>query len=82
LNILSPVPVTHPITIIGSGLAAYTVIREIRKINTEVGIVLITREPGYFYSKPMLSTAFTSKKTAPHSELRSTQILLSLKLTP
>jgi rubredoxin-NAD+ reductase len=65
LNIPSPVPVTHPITIIGSGLAAYTVIREIRKINIEVGIVLITREPGYFYSKPMLSTAFASKKTAP-----------------
>ena len=60
----TPVNASHPITIIGSGLAAYTVIREIRKINTEVPIVLITREPGYFYSKPMLSTAFASKKTA------------------
>jgi rubredoxin-NAD+ reductase len=64
LIIPTPVNASHPITIIGSGLAAYTVIREIRKINAEVPIVLITREPGYFYSKPMLSTAFASKKTA------------------
>ena len=53
-----------PIVVIGSGLAAYTVIREFRKLNTEQPIVLITREAGDFYSKPMLSTAFASKKEA------------------
>jgi len=54
----------QPIVIIGSGLAGYTVIRELRKIDKEVPITLITREPGYFYSKPMLSTAFANSKTA------------------
>ena len=52
------------IVIIGSGLAGYTVIRELRKIDKEIPITLITREPGYFYSKPMLSTALGSSKSA------------------
>ena len=52
------------IVIIGSGLAGYTVIREIRKLDKVVPITLVTREPGYFYSKPMLSTALASKKEA------------------
>ena len=52
------------IVIIGSGLAGYTVIREIRKTDKTTPITLVTREPGYFYSKPMLSTALASKKEA------------------
>ncbi|QWD73709.1 FAD-dependent oxidoreductase [Polynucleobacter sp. TSB-Sco08W16] len=52
------------IVIIGSGLAGYTVIREIRKLDKEIPITLVTREPGYFYSKPMLSTALAGKKDA------------------
>lgn len=58
------------IVIIGSGLAGYTVVREIRKLDKMVPITLVTREPGYFYSKPMLSTALASKKEA--SQLIST----------
>lgn len=54
----------NAIVIIGSGLAAYTLIREYRKLNTEQAITLITNETGDFYSKPMLSTAFASKKEA------------------
>lgn len=53
-----------PIIIIGSGLAAYTLIREYRKINTEYPITLVTQEAGDFYSKPMLSTAIASQKLA------------------
>ena len=52
------------IVIIGSGLAGYTIIRELRKLDKTIPITLLTREPGYFYSKPMLSTALASKKTA------------------
>jgi rubredoxin-NAD+ reductase len=52
------------LVIIGSGLAGYTVIRELRKLDKTVPITLITREPGYFYSKPMLSTALASQKSA------------------
>jgi len=57
-------PSSSAIVIIGSGLAGYTVIREIRKLNKEIPITLVTKEPGYFYSKPMLSTALASKKDA------------------
>jgi len=57
-------PGSSTIVIIGSGLAGYTLIREIRKLDKATPITLITREPGYFYSKPMLSTALASKKEA------------------
>jgi rubredoxin-NAD+ reductase len=53
-----------PIIIIGSGLAAYTTLREIRKLHPEINITLITSEGGDFYSKPMLSTAFANQKNA------------------
>jgi rubredoxin-NAD+ reductase len=33
-------------------------------MDKDVPITLITREPGYFYSKPMLSTAFANSKLA------------------
>ena len=52
------------IVIVGSGLAGYTVIREVRKLDKEIPITLVTKEPGYFYSKPMLSTALAGKKEA------------------
>lgn len=52
------------IVIIGSGMAGFTAVREIRKLDKEVPITLVTREPGYSYSKPMLSTALASNKNA------------------
>lgn len=52
------------IIVIGSGLAAFTTIREFRKIDIETPVTLITQEHGDFYSKPMLSTAFASNKEA------------------
>lgn len=55
---------THPIIVIGSGLAAFTTIREFRKIDKATPVTLITQEHGDFYSKPMLSTAFANKKEA------------------
>ena len=73
----------QPIVIVGSGLAGYTVIRELRKIDKEAPITLITREPGYFYSKPMLSTAFANSKAAEQlisssSEAMATQLNLTV----
>ncbi len=53
----------HPITIIGTGLAGYTVAREFRKLDKESPLRLITDDDGHFYSKPMLSNAFAQKKT-------------------
>jgi len=74
---------SQPIVIIGSGLAGYTVIRELRKMDKDVPITLITREPGYFYSKPMLSTAFANSKLAEQlisssSEAMATQLNLTV----
>ncbi|MBU3606373.1 FAD-dependent oxidoreductase [Polynucleobacter sp. MWH-Creno-3A4] len=71
------------IVIIGSGLAGYTLVREIRKLDKSAPITLITREPGYFYSKPMLSTALAGKKDAPQlistsAEAMATQLEIGL----
>ena len=51
-------------TIIGSGVAAWTLVRELRKADPEHEIVVITQNNGDFYSKPMLSNALASGKTA------------------
>lgn len=53
-----------PIIVLGSGMAGYTVIRELRKLNTEIPITLISNDNGDYYSKPMLSNAFAQKKVA------------------
>jgi len=53
-----------PIVVIGSGLAAYTVIRELRKLNREIPVTLVSRDSADSYSKPMLSNAFAQKKDA------------------
>jgi rubredoxin-NAD+ reductase len=53
----------HPITFIGTGLAAYTVAREFRKLDKETPLRFFTTDDGHFYSKPMLSNAFAQKKT-------------------
>jgi len=71
------------IVIIGSGLAGYTVIRELRKLDKTVPVTLVTREPGYFYSKPMLSTALASNKSAEqlistNSETMATQLEITI----
>ena len=76
-------PPSSTIVIIGSGLAGFTLVREIRKLNKEVPVILITREPGYFYSKPMLSTALANKKDAVQlittsAEGMSTQLAITI----
>lgn len=52
-----------PIIIIGSGLAGYSLAREIRRADQSVPIKIFTRDDGSFYSKPMLSNGFSTKKT-------------------
>jgi rubredoxin-NAD+ reductase len=58
-----PLSTMHPITIIGSGLAGYTVARELRKLDKNLPLRLLTAEDGHFYSKPTLSNAFAQHKT-------------------
>ncbi|MBI1423830.1 MAG: FAD-dependent oxidoreductase [Gammaproteobacteria bacterium] len=54
---------TNPIVIIGTGLAGYTLARELRKRDKDVPLCLLTRDDGAFYSKPMLSNALSKQKT-------------------
>ena len=46
-----------PIVILGSGLAGYTLAREFRKLDPVTALVIVTRDDGAVYSKPMLSNA-------------------------
>lgn len=55
---------SHPIVILGSGLAGYSVARELRKLDAKARLLIVSRDHGGFYSKPMLSNALASKKTA------------------
>lgn len=52
------------IIIIGSGMAGYTLLREIRKLDPHTKVTLICADNGDFYSKPMLSNALDKNKTA------------------
>lgn len=51
------------LVIIGSGLAGYTLVREIRRHDQNLPITVITGDSGQYYSKPQLSNALTHKKT-------------------
>lgn len=52
-----------PIVIIGTGLAGYNLAKNIRAIDPSMKITLITNSEGHFYSKPLLSTAISQKKS-------------------
>lgn len=61
----------QPIVILGTGLAGYTVARELRKLDTATPLTLVTRDDGSFYSKPVLSNALAQKKAANQIALNS-----------
>jgi rubredoxin-NAD+ reductase len=52
-----------PLVIVGAGLAGFGVARELRKLDTQAPIRLITADDGDFYSKPNLSNALAWGKT-------------------
>ncbi len=54
----------RPVLIVGSGLAGYAVMRELRKLSDTIQITMLSSGHGGFYSKPMLSNALTTGKTA------------------
>ena len=53
---------THPIIIIGAGLAGWTTAREFRKQDASTPVLLITADSGDFYAKPSLSNAFAQQR--------------------
>lgn len=54
----------HPVVIVGSGLAGYTLLKEIRRRDAVAPVTLVTADDGAFYSKPNLSNALAAGKTA------------------
>lgn len=55
---------SSPLTIIGSGLAAYNLARAWRTRNPDAALTLIAADSGDFYSKPMLSNGLAQNKNA------------------
>ena len=54
----------NPVIIIGSGMAGYTLARELRKLNADIAITLVCRDAGESYAKPTLSNALAQGKLA------------------
>ena len=60
-----------PIIIVGSGLAGYTLAKEVRKKDRQTPITVISRDDGRYYSKPMLSNGLAKQKTADDLAMQS-----------
>ena len=67
-----------PVVIVGSGLAGYAVAREFRKLDKETPLVVLSRDHGGFYSKPMLSNALAGQKTAASLLMKSADKMAGL----
>jgi len=57
-------PQVLPLVIVGAGLAAWTVARELRKLDTRRSIVMLSGDSADFYAKPTLSNALAQKRSA------------------
>lgn len=53
-----------PIVVVGAGLAGYSVVREIRRLDSQVPVLLFARDSAAYYSKPTLSHAVSRGKSA------------------
>jgi len=62
-----------PIVVIGSGHAGLTLTRELRMINKEVPIILVTQDDGCAYYKPNLSKAIALGKSANDLMMKSAE---------
>lgn len=52
------------VVVVGSGLAGFGVLRELRRLSPDARLTMVTLEDGHFYSKPALSTALAKGKAA------------------
>ncbi|MFW1664978.1 MULTISPECIES: rubredoxin reductase RubB [Acinetobacter] len=59
----------HPIVIIGSGMAGYTLAREFRKLNPDHELLMICADDAVNYAKPTLSNALVSNKAPEQIQL-------------
>ncbi len=59
----APHPVQAPLVVVGSGLAGYGLVKELRRRDPALPLVVITADGGEVYTKPMLSTALARHQT-------------------
>jgi rubredoxin-NAD+ reductase len=50
-----------PIVVVGSGMAAVTLVKELRKLNAQIPLTMLTMTDGAVYSKPRLSNALSQQ---------------------
>lgn len=53
---------SHPLIVIGAGLAGWTTVREFRKLDPDTPVTLVTADSGDFYAKPTLSNAMAQQR--------------------
>jgi rubredoxin-NAD+ reductase len=61
------------VVILGTGLAAYTLARELRKLDSSSELLLVSRDGGGFYAKPTLSNALANNKTPAQLQIKSVE---------
>lgn len=61
------------IVIIGTGMAGYGLLRELRKLDKETPVTLITADDGAAYAKPNLSNALAAGKTPEQLQSQSAE---------
>ena len=61
------------LVIVGTGLAAYTLAREFRKLDAQATLILVTRDGGGAYAKPSLSNALANQRTPDQIQSRSAE---------
>jgi len=54
----------QPIIVIGTGLAGFNLVKELRKLDKSTPVIMLTSDDGRNYSKPMLSNGFAKQKDA------------------
>ena len=73
------------VVVIGSGLAGYGLVRELRRKDEAVAITVLTSDGGEGYSKPMISTGYTKdlnadKLAAQSAEELAEQLNVSVRI--
>jgi rubredoxin-NAD+ reductase len=63
------------VVVIGSGLAGYGLVRELRRKDESVSITVLTADGGEGYSKPMISTGYTKDLNADKLAAQSSEEL-------
>jgi len=67
----------HPIVIIGSGLAGYNVARELRKLDKQTPLAVISADSAHFYPKPTLSNSLAINKAPENIPISSPEQMAS-----